>query len=83
MFRILLTVLFVTQLSSGFHIHHKSLYIQRKLDIKASTEIFESIRQPIESYVGIWVPMFQTMTLPDYLVHWGHGISYESSSLRT
>lgn len=37
---------------------------------------FESIREPVESYVGIWTPMFaeaKNMGVPDALIHWGHG----------
>jgi hypothetical protein len=39
--------------------------------------IFEGVREPIESYVGIWTPLFsaakETGLAPDFLIHWGHG----------
>lgn len=44
-------------------------------DLKASTEIFEAVRGPIESYVNIWTPTFKEYAplLPEAIVHWGHG----------
>lgn len=44
-------------------------------NIKASTDLFEGIRSPIESYVGIWTPTFKELapSLPEALIHWGHG----------
>ena len=37
---------------------------------------FEAIRAPVESYVGIWTPMFKSameMGVPEAIIHWGHG----------
>lgn len=45
------------------------------MNLKASTEIFEGIRGPVESYVNIWVPLFKDIqpSVPEALIHWGHG----------
>ena len=54
---------------SKVHLH------KRRSSLKASTDIFEGIRAPAEGYVGIWTPYFKEIapSLPEALVHWGHG----------
>jgi hypothetical protein len=42
-------------------------------ELKASTEIFEGIREPVENYVNIWVPLFKAVEVPEFILHWGHG----------
>lgn len=47
-----------------------------------SIEAFEGIREPIQSYVNIWTPMFKQASesglVPDFLLHWGHGAAMGS-----
>ena len=44
--------------------------------------VFDGVKEPIQSYVNIWTPLFQQaqeMNLaPDFLLHWGHGAAMSS-----
>jgi len=44
--------------------------------------VFDGIKDPVQSYVNIWTPMFkqaQEMGIaPDFLLHWGHGAAMGS-----
>ena len=44
--------------------------------------IFDGVKDPIQSYVNIWTPMFQSAKemglVPDFLLHWGHGAAMTS-----
>ena len=47
-----------------------------------SIEAFEGIREPVQSYVNIWTPMFKQASesglVPDFLLHWGHAAAMGS-----
>ncbi len=49
-----------------------------------STEMsaFDGIKEPVQSYVDIWTPMFKQASesglVPDFLLHWGHGAAMAS-----
>ena len=44
--------------------------------------IFDGVKEPVQSYVNIWTPMFhQAIDMglaPDFLIHWGHGAAMAS-----
>jgi hypothetical protein len=44
--------------------------------------LLEPIRGPVESYIGIWTPMFEMAKeaglAPEFLLHWGHGAAMSS-----
>ena len=43
---------------------------------------FDGVKDPIQSYVNIWTPMFhqaqESGLVPDLLLHWGHGAAMAS-----
>ena len=54
----------------------RRLLCQRKTnrnELKASLDVLEILRPPVESYVNLWVPLFKVAPLPEALLHWGHG----------
>lgn len=44
--------------------------------------VFDGVKDPIQSYVNIWTPMFKSAMdmglAPDFLIHWGHGAAMGS-----
>ncbi|KAG8460271.1 hypothetical protein KFE25_011762 [Diacronema lutheri] len=51
--------------------------LARPMGAPAQMSIFEGVRAPVESYIGIWTPLFKAAQdaglAPDFLIHWGHG----------
>ena len=36
-------------------------------------QLLDIIKQPIENYVNIWVPLMKDTAMPEFILRWGHG----------
>lgn len=73
---ILILTLFIVREASAFTapiLNSGINRVRQRCNLKASTEIFEGIRAPVENYVNIWVPLFNQVDIPQLVLHWVHG----------
>jgi Protein of unknown function (DUF4079) len=60
--------------------HHPVSFISSMYGIGLS--LFDSVAEPIQSYVNIWTPLFvqaqEAGLVPDFLLRWGHGAAMAS-----
>uniref|UniRef100_A0A7S3NL95 Cytochrome b561 domain-containing protein n=1 Tax=Aureoumbra lagunensis TaxID=44058 RepID=A0A7S3NL95_9STRA len=47
----------------------KNLHCKR---IAPCQSILQPLEAPLTAYADLWIPMFKSMSLPDWLVRWGH-----------
>lgn len=75
LFTRLLALVLTWQAASAF-VAPQSL-ASRALEAAAPLHMFDGVKEPLQSYADIWIPAFQEIsaskTLPNWLLHWGHG----------
>ena len=64
-----------------FH-HTNKQQRARSIIYNIDMSVFDGIKEPVQSYVDIWTPLFKSASeaglAPDFLLHWGHGAAMGS-----
>mmetsp|Transcript_29039 Transcript_29039/g.43878 ORF Transcript_29039/g.43878 Transcript_29039/m.43878 type:complete len:213 (+) Transcript_29039:35-673(+) len=76
MMRILIVLLLATSVTAFSPPSATSSLTAMSSSSMLSAGVFDGVKDPIQSYVDIWTPMFHTAQeaglAPDFLLHWGH-----------